>query len=543
MTSIISFPEPFPDEDFRSIVFRYHLRSANKEFNESRLELFGTQSYKLPLFPKNLNHLVNKLPKGHRFSINGLLFDHTWFGLYKVFLSADRQMRVFSNIRYGTNTQHGHPPVKELSVLTLTIKYCPLCMQNDEYEYGEVFIHRMHQLSFLEVCPKHKVRLLSNCPICKNHLTNPDQGVLLKLMECNNGHRLPVEYIVEKEEFVKTQISLAEELITLRDRHYELSNEIIRDELLAQLYRRGYITPAGLILKKQLFSDFNRKISSDIRNALNLTNHSLWFINNIFKKEYMVSYIGFYLLLTRLLGNTLVDVLKPNALISEKIFLKQELSQRNQNQKELVTKGMSEIIQARQQIGASIEIDEKKDKMRQRMSVLLLDNDFKTRSEIRRKKGYLFNWLLINDTQWLEERIPRKIDSKWRKLDFEDMDEDLQQKIHIAGISIDSNYPLPIRQSTLLQLLNAYDRNHYKTYVNEFLPKAKEEISKFVETPKQFLIRSIPRNYEKLLRQGMTSTTVVRFKNAASVSYYLNGDEEVDEHIANFLREKGSLIE
>lgn len=109
MTSIISFPEPFPDEDFRSIVFRYHLRSANKEFNESRLELFGTQSYKLPLFPKNLNHLVNKLPKGHRFSINGLLFDHTWFGLYKVFLSADRQMRVFSNIRYGTNTQHGHP--------------------------------------------------------------------------------------------------------------------------------------------------------------------------------------------------------------------------------------------------------------------------------------------------------------------------------------------------------------------------------------------------------------------------------------------------
>lgn len=86
MSRILMFPEPFPDEDFRSIIFRYHVRSANADFSESKFELFGTTSYKQTVFPRRLNYLLGKLPIGSTLSKELLLYNHTWYGLYKVFI-------------------------------------------------------------------------------------------------------------------------------------------------------------------------------------------------------------------------------------------------------------------------------------------------------------------------------------------------------------------------------------------------------------------------------------------------------------------------
>ena len=53
------FPAPYPDEDFRSIVYRYHIRSKNVNLMNTKQELFNIKSLKNNHFPRNYNYLRN----------------------------------------------------------------------------------------------------------------------------------------------------------------------------------------------------------------------------------------------------------------------------------------------------------------------------------------------------------------------------------------------------------------------------------------------------------------------------------------------------
>jgi hypothetical protein len=140
MGHIVGFPEPFPDEDFRSIVFRYHVRSPNVEFYESRFELFGVRSYKQTMFPKRLKYLFDNLPVGHTFTIDQFLYEHTWYGLYKAFFTPDRNKQMLYNITEDSSLKRnpkGQPAIHAQSILASEIKYCPLCMEADDKRFGE----------------------------------------------------------------------------------------------------------------------------------------------------------------------------------------------------------------------------------------------------------------------------------------------------------------------------------------------------------------------------------------------------------------------
>ncbi|MGN7454180.1 TniQ family protein [Paenibacillus pasadenensis] len=497
MKSLVCFPEPFPDEDFRSIIFRYHLRSTNTQFSESQFELFGVRSNKQDVFPKKLNHLIEKLTIGHTFTIEGFLFNNTWYGLYKVFLSTERNERLLNNIKYGAAnlgiTYIGH------SVLTSEIKFCPICVDDDEKKYGEVYIHRLHQISFLDICPKHYARLLSQCPLCKLNLFNLNSFVYLKSMVCSCGQKLPINYVYRNDEHVTIQISLLNDLVSLRELHHQISIEYFRYKILDKLNDIGYITPAGLILKSQLFSDLNNLPSNEILKALSLTNKSLSHGYNIFNKKSMVNFIGFYLFLAHHLGSTLVEILKPNRVMREKVTRINVLIS-NKKQPCIFSAGLSELIQAKQQVSSTSEVD-KREMIRQRMNNFLLKNECMTRKEIRMKQYSIFTWLVKNDAEWFKDRAIKKIDSRIREMYFIEMDKDLQQKIKDAGNRIGSDYHSSVDQMTILSFLSASDRFHFKTFAHDFLPAARQEIANYVESPKQFISRVnqdiVNHNYNK----------------------------------------------
>ena len=96
----------------------------------------------------------------------------------------------------------------------------------------------------------------------------------------------------------------------------------------------------------------------------------------------------------------------------------------------------------------------------------------------------MYRWFMRNDKEWFENKIPRKISQDSIKLDFQEIDLDLQAKIRAAGESIDPNYHLPIRRGTILNLLNQKDRNRFRHYCRDKLPASKQEIERFVETEK-----------------------------------------------------------
>ena len=90
-------PILYPDEDSRSIIFRYHVLSGNSDFSVTNSELFGRKVYSLTVFPRNLNFLFNQLPS--RFmSMDDFLFNHTYFHWVKPFIPKDRLSRAIEEI-------------------------------------------------------------------------------------------------------------------------------------------------------------------------------------------------------------------------------------------------------------------------------------------------------------------------------------------------------------------------------------------------------------------------------------------------------------
>lgn len=600
MSIIVSFPEPFPDEDFRSILYRYHLRSGDPEFIHTQYELFGVRSYKQKVIPKGLKIMLDKLPLGHTFTSEEMLYKHTWYGLYKSFLSVERNEKLFHVVLHGSNVRNakGQPPIAgKQSVLASEIKYCAACVLNDLETYGEVIVHRQHQVAFLEICPVHSVRLYSECPKCSCKYGNTQNGVLLRNSRCECGYNLPNEYI-EMNSMHQQQIDLLNDLVYIRDNYNKFNIDTIFIKFIGQLYTQNFITPKGTILKRKLLAYFKSEYShAEIYKLDEVNTEGNYFRNVFFHREHMVNYIPFYLLLARLLCKSFRSLVETNISYAIEIPFgngpwecKNSYCQlynvprinrcvRNVNdssgvysikydcescnytsiirgekttcsKRKISSKGVNstfnvinEINAARQEIAVTSEVrfERKLHKNRLRMGNLLNDRSFKTRSEIRKQAQYLYKWLMHYDKEWLESRIPQEIERKSRKLDFNTIDQDLQQKIRMAGESISLDYHLPIRRGTVLRKLSPKDRNRFNQYYHDKLPAAVQEIDKFVETKKQFLIRSIPRHYSKLLLDNRKGITVSQFKEMASVSYYVNGDEEVDELIRNFLDEKGNL--
>ncbi|WP_339245099.1 TniQ family protein [Paenibacillus sp. FSL R10-2796] len=311
MSRILMFPEPFPDEDFRSIIFRYHVRSANADFSESKFELFGTTSYKQTVFPRRLNYLLGKLPIGSTLSKELLLYNHTWYGLYKVFYMPERFNRTLKiiNGESGRKSEFdGFSHRMAQSILSKDIKYCPVCVNEDEEMYGEAYVHRGDQIDFLISCPQHNVLLENKCAECGEAYAHSESGILLRSKYCGCGSKMKIVRVGSSGEIVKFQCEIYNDLVILRERHLDVNVDILYHQLIGYLYREKYIGITGKIHKKILIKDFLTHYSIEKLNGINIskdnisTNH---FRTQFLNRVSMSNFIGFYLLLIRFLESSL----------------------------------------------------------------------------------------------------------------------------------------------------------------------------------------------------------------------------------------------
>ena len=157
------FPIPYPDELFYSVVCRYHLRSGNRSFRQTQLDLFdstGAKQYYLGL-PNNLATLVNKLPLGSSFTINQILEKHSLFPFYRRFLT-NREVKRLQELMEGKESK-SIAQVAKIPKLKLYypeyLRFCPQCLGEDLPQYGETYWHRNHQVSGIRVCLTHRVGL------------------------------------------------------------------------------------------------------------------------------------------------------------------------------------------------------------------------------------------------------------------------------------------------------------------------------------------------------------------------------------------------
>lgn len=311
MDQLIFFPEIYPDEDFRSVIYRYHIRSGNAEFVNTKKELFDIKSYKLGLFPRNLSYFFKKLPENYIFEVDEIL-SHTWFPLFRMFLSKQKISHVINDLMYGktgTSNYVGRVGIqKVMQVLSKEIKYCLLCMEEDYLKYGETYVHLKHQMEFLNFCHKHREILKWKCPQCGKHFSDQASGVLITRPCCKNNNY----DIVENSLITAFQIKFLNDLIFLKEQG-SISHEYLYMKFLLYLRKKGYINNQDRIDRLRLFDDLTKnyeKICPSLVLVFReyfLENQRIWYL---FHPEKMPGYILIYVLLMLFLAGSVKEFIK-----------------------------------------------------------------------------------------------------------------------------------------------------------------------------------------------------------------------------------------
>lgn len=73
------------------------------------------------------------------------------------------------------------------------VRVCPHCLAEDFEQYGEPYLHRAHLLPFVSVCYKHRMPLVSSCPVCHQIFRMCSTFIRARLTcECGYDLRTPV---------------------------------------------------------------------------------------------------------------------------------------------------------------------------------------------------------------------------------------------------------------------------------------------------------------------------------------------------------------
>ncbi|NBD25544.1 TnsD family Tn7-like transposition protein [Paenibacillus glycinis] len=256
------FPTPYPDEDFRSIIHRYHIRSINTEIHNSKQELLGVKSPHNTYFPYNIKHLLEKLPPMSGLNEELLINKHTLLPLFKPFISESRSQKVSKEILTGVTLDKSYIAGKlALKVISEVVRYCPICLESDYKQYGEVYAHRTHQLMLFETCPSHAVPLISHCPECSECLSKKVAESLLTTPCCSRGHKLNSQLYEHESNIFNQEIN--DDIQFIMNNSMNIEREMIIRKLREACWEKGYYTYSGQ-LSKRLSYEFLLKYSEEM---------------------------------------------------------------------------------------------------------------------------------------------------------------------------------------------------------------------------------------------------------------------------------------
>ncbi|SCW83091.1 TniQ protein [Paenibacillus tianmuensis] len=308
MNKLNYFPKCYPDEDFRSIVYRYHLHTGNLRFKQSIIELFGRNTPQ-GIIPQNLEALIKRLPEG-QISIDKLLNEHSFFPLYRPFLPNPKRVLIEESIKeLKINTSKGVIlSTRDNKLTTSNVRYCPHCLLEDFETFGECYLHRLHQTRDLDICHHHQISLVDRCPTCLLPLTS--NFAFLSEPYCSLGH--PIREATDQFfELAKIKLSLIgyyEYLFTAKTKLlYDDMERLVKDGLT----RNGFVNQKGTVNKKAFFDEFINSLSEEVQECFGISKEYFlerWAYNRLLKPKQFLFIPNVFLLILRFLKISLDSI-------------------------------------------------------------------------------------------------------------------------------------------------------------------------------------------------------------------------------------------
>ncbi|ABN52346.1 Tn7-like transposition protein D [Acetivibrio thermocellus ATCC 27405] len=303
------FPVPYEDEVLYSVLARYHVRSGNISYKATMRDLFGSTSVTAVMdLPSNIHNLVNNMPLNSRYTEEYLIKNHTLFPFYSAFLPPERAEQVFQSMK-GENGGSIYTRTGIMAssiVLNQYFKFCPTCTEEDKLQYGELYWHRVHQISGVLVCPKHYVPLYNSLVPVRGY--NKYQ---YKAASEENCVKPDINVIYADDVFEKL-VRLAEDAQVLLNSDFEKRNiEWYKEQYLAKMMEMGFATVNGKVYRKRLIKEFINYYGEEfldmVQSSVDVDNDSNWLMDMIRKKNKTAHPIR-HLLLSQFLGISLQDL-------------------------------------------------------------------------------------------------------------------------------------------------------------------------------------------------------------------------------------------
>jgi TniQ len=265
------FPNLYPDELLYSGLARYHIRSGNKNFRQTDLDLFGYSSGQAcrVTLTNNLKGLVKQIAHISYYRVRWLMENHTLYPFYAAFLSPIeiRQLELATiEKRSGSILDRAKVDLDSYNDYRKYLKFCPLCLKAEIDRYGEPYWHRCHQIPGITICTDHQIPLLdSSIPI-------DGKGIHYHAASLEN---CPIdrEQIELAPESVETLLRVAEDILWLMNSQIDFQGmRWLRDRYLTKLHKLGL---AQKLLRgefqcdwQQLFESFCTFYGKDCLNLL-----------------------------------------------------------------------------------------------------------------------------------------------------------------------------------------------------------------------------------------------------------------------------------
>ncbi|BAQ60811.1 Tn7-like transposition protein D [Geminocystis sp. NIES-3708] len=261
------FPDPYPDELLYSVFARYSVRIQYFDQKDILQSLFNNRNAIAVVdLPSYLSALIANMPQGHCYTIDRLIYQHTLLPFYAPFYPSER-IRMVEKIM----SNNGKASASEKLGLMAnsvpcvhTLKFCPLCLQNDKKQFGESYWHRLHQISGVEVCPEHQVFLeKSNVTIKyrknRHKFCSTDDSLAIVSPRYLN--------LSKSSHYILFQIAKdSQRLLTYKIPSQGLSS--FRERYLTLLINRQLANYNGTIKVKKLQDDFSAYYPTEILNQI-----------------------------------------------------------------------------------------------------------------------------------------------------------------------------------------------------------------------------------------------------------------------------------
>lgn len=296
------FPDLLPDELIYSTICRYYKHTGNDSIKFTFSELFGSDNHVLSVidFPSHVDSFIQQVKFDDFYKSEDIIFNFTMLPLFYPFLDLRTQKYSVDVMKKGNSkVLYMKLGVMASSINCLRLlKYCPDCLIEDINTYGEVYLHRSHNLDGVYVCYKHNRFLRTNCPECGIAIMQKNKYQLKSLdIKCINGHYLSAK----DDEIVGISLSssdLEHCLLISKIVYFILNNNFtmhdtnfytLRNKYIYKLSIADLLTPKGSIRQSEMKRRFIEFYNMDFLKKLNLeidADKSYCWINVFLNKKY-----------------------------------------------------------------------------------------------------------------------------------------------------------------------------------------------------------------------------------------------------------------